>query len=243
MDISGRNAIITGGGHRVGRAITLALAEAGANVFIHYNRSSAAAEETAADAAALGAGAAIGSADLGQPESAPALVTSATEALGTISILVNSASGFASDSLGDVTFEGWKRTLDLSLTTPVFLTQAFAAALPDELDGVVLNVTDVKTATPYRTHFSYVVAKGALDSFTAAAAVGLAPRIRVNAVALGVILPPPGEEQAYAERLAARLPLQRVGGTEPVAAAAIALIENDFVTGEIMRVDGGGHLR
>jgi glucose 1-dehydrogenase len=243
MDISGRNAIITGGGHRVGRAITLALAEAGANVFIHYNRSSAAAEETAADADALGAGAAIGSADLGQPESAPALVTSATEALGTISILVNSASGFASDSLGDVTFEGWKRTLDLSLTTPVFLTQAFAAALPDELDGVVLNVTDVKTATPYRTHFSYVVAKGALDSFTAAAAVGLAPRIRVNAVALGVILPPPGEEQAYAERLAARLPLQRVGGTEPVAAAAIALIENDFVTGEIMRVDGGGHLR
>jgi glucose 1-dehydrogenase len=242
MDIAGRSAIVTGGGHRVGRAITLALAKAGANVFIHYNRSSAAAVETAAEVTALGRDAAVGSVDLGEPASAPALITTAVEALGPISILVNSASGFPRDTIEDVTLEGWRRTFDLSLVTPVLLTQAFAAALPDDLDGAIINVTDVKTATPYRTHFSYVVAKGALDTFTSAAAVGLAPRIRVNAVALGVILPPPGEDESYAQQLAARLPLQRAGGTAPVAAAALALIANDFVTGEVIRVDGGGHL-
>jgi glucose 1-dehydrogenase len=242
MDIAGRNAIVTGGGHRVGKAMTLALAAAGANVFIHYNRSSQAAEETATEVAALGVEAAIGKSDLRDPGLAPALISTAVEKLGPVSILVNSASGFVSDTIEDVTLEGWRSTFDLSLSTPVFLAQAFATALPDGLDGAIVNVTDVKTATPYRTHFSYVVAKGALNTFTAAAAIGLAPRIRVNAVALGVILPPPGEDESYVERLAARLPLSRVGGTVPVAAAAIALIENDFVTGEVVRVDGGGHL-
>jgi NAD(P)-dependent dehydrogenase (short-subunit alcohol dehydrogenase family) len=124
----------------------------------------------------------------------------------------------------------------------VLLTQAFAKALPTEETGAVLNVTDVKTATPYRTHFSYIVAKGGVDTFTRAAAVALAPRIRVNAVALGVILPPPGEDAAYAEKLAAELPMQRPGGTDPVGAAALMLISNDFLTGEIIRVDGGQHL-
>ncbi len=242
MNIAGRNAVVTGGGQRVGRAIALALAAAGANVFIHYNRSSTAAEETAAEVTALGSDAAIGSVDLGDPAAAPALISTAQDAMGPISILVNSASGFPNDTVEDVTLDAWRATFDLSLATPVFLTQAFAAALPDQLDGAVVNITDVKTATPYRKHFSYVVAKGALDTFTAAAALGLAPRIRVNAVALGVILPPPGEDASYAERLAAGLPLRRVGGTPPVAAAAIALIENDFITGEIVRVDGGGHL-
>lgn len=242
MDISGANALITGAAHRVGRALTIALAEAGANVYIHYNRSSAEAKATASEVEALGVRAAIGSADLRDPASAAGLVASATEALGPISILVNSASGFPTDTLQDVSTEAWRATHDLTLATPVFLTQAFAAALPDDAQGAVVNVTDVKTATPYKTHFSYVVAKGALDTFTRAAAVALGPRIRVNSVALGVILPPPGEDDAYAERLASRLPLRRVGGTDPVAATAVYLVENDFVTGEIVRVDGGGHL-
>src|SRR5690606_29195956 len=123
------------------------------------------------------------------------------------------------------------------------LTQAFAAALPDGTEGAVVNVSDVRTASPYRKRFSYIVAKGGLDTFTRAAAVALAPRVRVNAVALGVILPPADiDDDGYVLRLAESLPMGRPGGTEPVVRAAIALIENDFVTGEILRVDGGGHL-
>jgi NAD(P)-dependent dehydrogenase (short-subunit alcohol dehydrogenase family) len=184
----------------------------------------------------------VGPADLTDPAAAGSLVRAANEQFGPISVLVNSASGFPEDTLADVTVDGFRKTQDLSLLTPIFLTQAFAASVPADLDGAVVNVTDVRTATPYRRHFSYIVAKGALDSFTRAAAVALAPRIRVNAVALGIILPPAGEDESYAERLAAQIPLARVGGTDPVVAAVRHLVENDFVTGEILRVDGGGHL-
>lgn len=242
MDISNRVALVTGGARRVGKAIALGLAGAGARVFVHYNSSAGPAEQTLAEIESAGGIGAIGSVDLGSPEKAPQLIAMATEALGELSILVNSASGFAADSLEDVTLEGWRRSHDLTLTSPVFLTQAFAGSLDPTSEGVVVNIADVRTATPYRKHFSYVVAKGGVDAFTRAAAVALAPRIRVNAVALGVILPPPGEDADYVEALADELPLQRVGGTGPVVAAALHLIRNDFVTGEIIRVDGGGHL-
>jgi NAD(P)-dependent dehydrogenase (short-subunit alcohol dehydrogenase family) len=242
MELRGRIGIVTGGGVRVGRAIALGLARSGVDVFIHYNRSAEPAERTAEEARQLGVRAAIGSVNLSDPTNAGALVDLAVESLGTPSILVNSASGFPSDTVTDVTVDGLRTTLDLTLASPVFATQAFAAVLPDDLDGAVVNITDVRTQTPYREHFSYVVAKGAIDTFTKTAALQLAPRIRVNAVALGVILPPPGEGDDYVERLAADLPLGRVGGTEPVVAAVLGLLENDFITGEILRVDGGGHL-
>lgn len=242
MDIAGRNALVTGGATRVGKALTLALANAGADVFVHYNSSAGPAQETAAAVEALGRRAASGAANLSDPAVAGQLIADATDALGSISILVNSASGFPKDTLADATLEGFRSALDLTLGSPVFLTQAFAAALGDDNDGAVVNITDVKTHRPYKDHFSYVIAKGGIDTFTRAAARFLAPRIRVNAVALGVILPPPGEDDFYAEQLASKLPLKRVGGTEPVAAAMLALLENDFLTGEIIRVDGGGHL-
>lgn len=242
MDIAGRNALVTGGATRVGRALTLALAAAGADVFVHYNSSAGPAEETAIAAESLGRRAATGAANLSDPTAAGELVAQATAALGPISILVNSASGFPEDTLADVTLDGFHSALNLTLASPIFLTQAFAAALDNDIDGAVVNITDVKTHRPYKDHFSYIIAKGGIDTFTRAAARYLAPRIRVNAVALGVILPPPGEDDFYAEKLASKLPLKRVGGTDPVAAAMVALIENEFVTGEILRIDGGGHL-
>jgi NAD(P)-dependent dehydrogenase (short-subunit alcohol dehydrogenase family) len=242
MDINNRVALVTGGAKRVGKAIALGLAASGADVFIHYNSSAGPAEETLAEIQALGVRGAIGSIDLGNPATAPDLVAIATEALGPVSLLVNSASGFATDTIEDITIEGWRRTQDLTLATPVFLTRAFAGALPGGVSGAVINITDVRTLTPYQKHFSYVIAKGGIDTFTRTAALQLAPQIRVNAVALGVILPPPGEDAAYVEELAAQLPLERVGGTDPVVAAVLHLIRNDFITGEIVRLDGGSHL-
>lgn len=242
MDIAGRNALVTGGAIRIGRAIALALAEAGVNVFIHYNSSAAPAEETAAACRGLGVRAEIGAANLGDPARAPDLVARANAAMGPVSILVNSASAFPEDTIEDVTRENWQATHDLTLASPVFLTQAFVGSLDSEVDGAVVNVSDVRTERPYTKHLSYVVAKGGLDTFTRAAALMLAPRIRVNAVALGVVLPPPGEDDSYAARLAARLPMARPGGTGPVSEAVLFLLQNDFVTGAILKVDGGGHL-
>ncbi|MBU1226493.1 MAG: SDR family oxidoreductase [Actinobacteria bacterium] len=242
MELSGTTALVTGGAHRVGRGIALALAEAGCDLVLHYRSSAGAARETADEIEAMGRRVALVGADLSEPSAAAAIVAGAGE-LAPVRVLVNSAAVFATDSLTGVTPEGWRQTLDVNLTGPVFLTQAFAAALPADLGGAVVNVTDWRTARPYSDHFSYIVAKGAINTFTAAAAEHLAPRIRVNAVALGAILPPPGRDSAYLKALAKEIPLRRVGDPGLVAATVLHLLGNDFITGEIVRIDGGAHLR
>lgn len=243
MDLKGRTAIVTGGGVRVGRAISLALAQAGAKVFVHYNSSEGPAIELRDTIVANGGEAAIGPMDLSDPASAPALIDHAAAALGQPSILINSASGFASDTVRDITLEGLRESLSVSLEAPVLLTKAFANGLGGDDAGAVVNITDVRTLTPYREHVSYMLAKGGIDTFTRAAALALAPFIRVNAVALGVILPPADEDDDYATKLARSLPLSRVGGVEVVADTVVFLCRNDFITGEIVRVDGGSHLQ
>ena len=238
MDISGKRALITGAAQRVGKGVALALAEAGADLVLHYNRSADAAAATGSEAEALGAKVELRQADLADPASAETILSEPAD------ILVNSAAGFPEDTLLDLTSEAWIRTLTVNLSSVVFLTQAFAKRLPADRSGVVVNMTDWKTQRPYTDHrFSYTISKGGVDTFTRVAASELAPRIRVNAVALGVILPPPGADDAYAERLAAQTPLQRVGGVQVVADAVLHLIRNDFITGEILHVDGGAHLR
>jgi len=242
MELSNRTALITGAGHRVGKGIALALAAAGANVYIHYNRSADAALETAAAAREFGVAAATGSADLGDPAAVAALVEDAAAGLGPVQVLVNSASGFPEDTLYDVELEQWNRTLALSLTSPMLLIQAVARSLPGDREAAVVNITDWRTARPYPDHFSYTVAKGALDVLTRTAAIAAAPRVRVNAVALGAILPPPGKGSDYLKALAGSLPLQRTGSVDLVADAVLHLLRNDFITGEIVRIDGGAHL-
>ena len=242
MELAGTTALITGGAHRVGEGIALGLAEAGCDLVLHYNASVGPAEQTAAAAEAMGRRVTLVGADLADPASAPLIVASAGD-LAPIRVLVNSAAMFSEDSLSDVTPAGWQQTLAVNLAAPVFLTQAFAAALPGDVEGAVVNVTDWRTARPYSDHFSYSIAKGAIDTFTGAAAEHLAPRIRVNAVALGAILPPPGKDSSYLKELAREIPLQRVGNPGVVADAVLHLLRNDFITGEIVRVNGGAHLR
>lgn len=234
--------MVTGGAVRVGAAICTELARRGAAVFIHYNRSAGPAEELRAQIVDAGGIAAIGSVDLSSPEAAPDLISAAAASLASPTILINSASAFPFDTINDVTLEGYRAAQDLTLVTPLMLTQAFAKQVPDDLGGAIVNVTDVKTTRPYRKHISYMLAKGGVDTLTRASAIALAPKIRVNAVALGLVLPPANEDDDYAEKLADELPLQRIGGAQVVADTVAFLCENDFITGEIVRVDGGGHL-
>ncbi|RME42999.1 MAG: SDR family oxidoreductase [Chloroflexi bacterium] len=243
MELQGSTALVTGGGKRVGRALVLALAQAGCNLILHYNRSATDAEATAAEARRLGAQVILKQADLLDPEGARELVTAGEEGLPPAQILVNSAAIFPSDTLLDVTLDQWSRTFRVNLRAPVFLTQAFARRIRGRLPGAVINITDWRTARPYPDHFSYSVAKGALDAFTRAAAIALAPHIRVNAIALGAMLPPPDKDESYLQALAASLPLKRAGGVEVIAETMLFLLRNDFITGEIVRIDGGAHLQ
>jgi NAD(P)-dependent dehydrogenase (short-subunit alcohol dehydrogenase family) len=242
VELTGTCALVTGGARRVGRAIALGLAEAGCDLVLHYGSSYAEAAQTAAAAEARGVRVVTVAGDLGEPDAAGRVLAAAGD-LAPVRVVVNSAAVFPGDDLAGVTAAGWDRTLAVNLRAPVLLTRVFAAALPEGLEGAVVNVTDWRTARPYRDHFSYTVSKGGLDTFTRAAAEALAPRIRVNAVALGAILPPPDQGSDYLKALAREIPAGRPGGTDPVVAAVLFLLRNSFITGEILRVDGGAHLR
>ncbi len=233
---------MTGGARRVGGAIALGLAEAGCDLVLHYGSSYAEAAQTAAAAEARGVRVVTVSADLADPDAARRVLAAAGD-LAPVRLLVNSAAVFPDDDLAGITPARWDHTLAVNLRAPALFIQAFAAALPEGLEGAVVNITDWRAARPYRDHFSYTVAKGGLETLTRAAAEALAPRIRVNAVALGAILPPPGKGSDYLKALAREIPAGRPGGTDPVVAAILFLLRTPFITGEILRVDGGAHLR
>lgn len=243
MELNGKTALVTGGAQRIGKALALGLAGAGCNLILHYNRSAAAAQRTAAAAEALGATVTLKQADLSSPAEAATLFEHQQNRSGPVQILINSAAVFPGDTLLDVTLDEWSKTFRVNLRAPVFLTQAFARALLADEVGAVVNITDWRTARPYPDHFSYSVAKGALDAFTRTAAIALAPAVRVNAIALGAMLPPPGQDDSYLDALAATLPLKRAGGAQVIADTLLYLLRNEFITGEIVRLDGGAHLQ
>jgi pteridine reductase len=241
LKIAGRVALITGAGVRVGRAIALGLAEQGADIIVHYNASAAEAEDVAASIRSLGRRAVALPADLSDIKQVVALFPRATEALGTVDILVNSASIFQRGTLDSTTVEDWDRHLDINLRAPFFLSQAFRAQLPAGMRGHIVNIADWRAVRPGTQYVAYTLSKSALVTLTLSLALGLAPDIQVNALAPGAILPPP-EDDGYFQRLAERLPLRHTGKPQDVVDAVLYLLRSDFVTGEVLYVTGGEHL-
>ena len=243
MELKGKTAFVTGGAHRIGRALALALARAGCNLILHYNRSEDAAKITALEAEALGARVLLRQADLSKLDDAGQLFAELPQDFTPVQILVNSAAIFPKDTLTNVTISGWSQTFRVNLRSPILLTQAFYLALPTDWRGAVVNITDWRTERPYLTHFSYTISKGALDAFTRTAAIQLAPRVRVNGIALGAMLPPAGASDEYWQSVLDTVPLARSGGADTVADTLLYLLGNDFITGEIIRLTGGAHLK
>jgi NAD(P)-dependent dehydrogenase (short-subunit alcohol dehydrogenase family) len=238
-----RAALVTGGAKRLGRAITLGLAEAGFDLAIHYGGSAAEAEETAAAIRRLGRRAVTLRADLGREAEVTALLPAAMAALGPIGVLVNNASAFERDEWHDATRESWDRHLEPNLRAPFVLAQAFARALPAAAEGLVLNMLDqrVWSLTP---HFiSYSLSKAGLWALTQQLALALAPRIRVNAIGPGPALPSPRQTPAQFARQCASVPLRRGSGPEEVARAALAILALPPLNGQMIALDGGQHLQ
>lgn len=244
MELQGKTAVITGGAVRIGRALTLALAEAGCNVFIHYGRSASAAQQTQQEAQALGVRAAVYSADLDNAAQAQSVIPAAVAAFGQVDILLNNAAIFPeADSFGRTDAALWDVLFHINLRAPFLLCQAFAAQLPAGRPGSIVNVLDARVRRPYADHFAYRLSKGGLWQMTEMLAHELAPHITVNGAALGAILPPPGQAHAYLEKLAQqRIPLQRPGSPDIVAASVLHLLRHDFLTGVILPIDGGEFL-
>jgi NAD(P)-dependent dehydrogenase (short-subunit alcohol dehydrogenase family) len=238
-----RVALVTGGAQRLGRAIVLALAQAGFDVAIHFNTSREAAQETWAEVRALGRRAVLLQADLGDEAQAERLVREATDQLGPVGVLINNASRFDRDEWHDVTRESWDAHMGANLRTPFVLIQGFALALPADSEGVVINMIDqrVWSLTP---HFvSYTVSKAGLWALTQTMALALAPRIRVNAIGPGPALPSPRQTEALFAKQSASVPLGH--GTSPaeVARTVITILGLPAMTGQMIALDGGQHLQ
>jgi NAD(P)-dependent dehydrogenase (short-subunit alcohol dehydrogenase family) len=241
--LAGKVALVTGGAIRVGRAIVLALAEAGCEVVIHYGSSAGPAEETAAEAAAIGVQVHTMRADLARQDDTEALVPAAVRAAGRIDILVNNAAIFEEGGLAEANAPQWERELAINLRAPFFLSQAFVRQLPAGREGQIVNITDARVLRAGSDHLIYRLTKSGLVTLTRALALELAPQVRVNAVALGAILPPPGEDESYLQQLAQeRVPLRRPGSAELVAANVLHLLQQPFLTGVVLPLDGGEFL-
>jgi len=238
-----RAALVTGGAKRLGRAMALALAEAGFDVAVHYAQSAAEAEATAAEIRARGRRTVTLRADLAREAEVAGLVPQAQAALGPLGVLVNNASTFERDEWHDATRESWDLHLEPNLRAPFVLAQAVARALPGAAEGVVVNMLDqrVWSLTP---HFvSYTVSKAGLWALTQSLALALAPRIRVNGIGPGPALPSPRQSQAQFDRQCASVPLRRGTSTEEVAAALLAILSLPSMTGQMIALDGGQHLQ
>jgi NAD(P)-dependent dehydrogenase (short-subunit alcohol dehydrogenase family) len=238
-----RAALVTGGARRLGRAIALALADAGFAVAIHCHASTDEANATVADLRARGVRAAMLIADLADEAALAGLVPAAAAALGPVGVLVNNASVFDRDEWNNVTRDSWDRHMEPNLRAPFVLMQQFARDLPQAAEGMVLNMLDqrVWSLTP---HFvSYSVSKAGLWALTQSMALALAPRIRVNAIGPGPALPSARQSEAQFARQAASVPLGHGTGPDEVARAAMALLSLPSVTGQMLALDGGQHLQ
>ncbi|GIK50117.1 MAG: short chain dehydrogenase [Alphaproteobacteria bacterium] len=233
-------ALVTGAGKRLGRAVALELARAHWGVVIHYNRSEPAAQAAANEVHEAGGAAALAQANLSDAAERGALIRKAIEAAGApLTALVNCAAMFEHDTVETLSEDLLQRHIALNTFAPVDLARAFAKALPDDGRGSVVNFLDFKLANPYPDHFSYTLSKYALAGATELLARALAPRVRVNAVAPGYVLPAPGQSDADYQRLHDDVPLKRGPTPEDVARAARFLIESEAVTGQTIYVDSG----
>lgn len=241
MELRGRVALVTGGAHRVGRAIALALGRAGARVVVHYHRSEVLARGVQADLAALGVESALAPGDLAVVGDAERVVDQAQARWGQLDLLVNSAGIWGKTPIGEVTQARWDELIDVNLRGAFFCAQRAAPALR-RARGAIVNIADVGALRPWRNYTPYLVSKGGVVTLTEALAKDLAPEVRVNAVAPGPVLLPEGWTPEQAERAASSVLLKRLGSPEDVAAAVVYLAQADYVTGVVLPVDGGQRL-
>jgi NAD(P)-dependent dehydrogenase (short-subunit alcohol dehydrogenase family) len=236
-----RAALITGAGRRIGSAIARVLSHAGYAVVLHANRSRADAEKLAAEIIAAGGQAAVVLADLSDHEAVRGLVPAAS-AFGPLTLLVNNAGEFEPDEIASLSRARFERAIAVNLAAPLFLTQAFAAQAPAGANASIVNIVDQRVLKPTPRFLSYTLSKSALHNATTTLAQGLAPNIRVNAVAPGPTLPSPRQSDAQFATQAAALPLKQGPAPADIAAAVLYLAQARSVTGVTIAVDGGQHL-
>jgi pteridine reductase len=239
--LSGKVALITGGAHRIGAAIARRLHDQGMNLVIHYRNSKESAhalqkelQSNRTESVVLLNG------DLLNNGVLTNLVYETIEAFGRLDVLINNASTFYPTPVGEATEKDWEDLVGTNLKAPFFLSQAASAPLAAN-EGCIVNIADIYGDRPLKNHPIYSAAKAGLIMLTKSLARELAPKVRVNAIAPGVILWPEKDLDDMAkQRMISSTPLKRSGNPEDIARTVLFLIRDaEFITGQVMAVDGG----
>ena len=237
-NLNGKTILITGAARRIGRLFALACARAGADIIIHHSHSEEEAQQVKDEIESIGRNAHILASDFGTPDSVSRLISQAND-ISPLYALVNSAAIFEPLSFNDTMLEDWNRHLNINLTAPFLLSQEFARHTDE---GRIINIVDWRALRPAADHFPYTISKAALAAMTKSLAVALAPRITVNGLALGAILPP-ADQPSASEKIIENVPAHRWSEAGEVEEALLFLLTGPaYITGEIIHVDGGRHL-
>ena len=237
-NLTSKTILITGAARRLGRLFALACGRAGADLILHHGHSPADSEALRDEIASLGRRAWVLAADFSHPESASQLIERANE-LSPLYGLVNSASIFEPLSMQETSLNDWNNHLNINLTAPFLLSQAFAKHAKH---GRIINILDWRALRPGADHFPYTVTKSALAAMTKSLAIALAPNINVNGLALGAILPP-ADQSTPNPKIIEPVPAKRWSEAGEAEDALLFLLSGPaYITGEILHVDGGRHL-
>jgi len=230
-------ALVTGGARRLGKAFALTLARMGYSVALHYRGSANEAEYTVQEIRALGVDCIPIRADLTLPEKIDFLFSLVDEFKSPLKVLVNSAAIMPVGSPRELELKDWDSALDLNLRAPFILAQQAAKRM--STGGLIVNITDIGAQKAWSRYPSYTVSKSALESLTKLLARALAPGIRVNAIAPGLVLQSDVVTQEEWDKLVSRLPLKRAATLDEITSALEFLIKNEYITGQTIVVDGG----
>lgn len=242
MLLSDKSALVTGAADRLGARIARTLHQNGANLIIHYRSSKAAAKALAVEFNELRQNSARAlAADLASINELEALAAESVSAFGGLNILVNNASSFYPTKFGEIDVETWDDLVASNYRAPLFLSQACHPALKRR-SGCIINMLDIYATAPLNRHSVYCSAKAANQMLVKSMALELAPEVRVNGIAPGAILWPENPDNSgdkHQRAIIERIPLKRCGSPQAIADTALFLATNDYITGEVIRVDGG----
>jgi NAD(P)-dependent dehydrogenase (short-subunit alcohol dehydrogenase family) len=240
LNISGKTALITGAAKRLGSKTAHTLADEGVNIIVHYNKSEQEAKELSLEIKNKGVKSWTIKADFDIKEEYESLIDRSLRISNNIDILINNASIFPQDTLDSITFENLSENIRVNTWVPLFLNREFSKKIKR---GAIINMLDTRTKDPDTNwHLSYNLSKNLLETLTKMLALKFAPDITVNGIAPGLILPPEGKGEEFLKKIKNTVPLNRTGISSDISQAMIFLLKSEFITGQVIYVDGGRHL-
>jgi pteridine reductase len=241
VKLANKVALVTGAGHRVGRALAVALGAEKMSVAVHFNASAEEADETVRLIEDAGGKGKTFQFDLSRRDAPEKLVAAVAKELGQLDVLINSAAIMKRHAFGKISLDEWDETINLNLRSPFFVAQAAAGAMTD--GGAIVNISDLAAFETWPSYIPHSISKAGVVKMTEGLAKVLAPSIRVNAIAPGAVLLPDDWGETTGERIVDTTPLRRLGDPQDVVDAMLYLLKANYVTGETIIVDGGRHIR